>query len=151
LWLRYVEARLHVRAQFFERTVLLAHRQIVRHRCRALIEAALWHRRPHAHQPSRIRIGRRCEQHSLDQTEQGRVCADSQSERDHGSEYEARVLPELAPGIAKISGQVFHMTTIDDHNSLTDGSGLTFLGRLRWATKPGIPDAFFTRKRHDAI
>src|SRR5207244_9554602 len=65
LWLRYVEGRLHVCAEFFERTVLLSHRQIVRHRCRALIEAALWHGRPHANQPPRIRIGRRCEQHGL--------------------------------------------------------------------------------------
>src|SRR5262249_37185039 len=50
----------------------------------------------HAHQPLRLRIRQRPEQHGFDDAGHRGVCADAEAEREHGNGHEARVAAEPA-------------------------------------------------------
>ena len=50
----------------------------------------------------RVRIGQRPEQHVIDKREDSRSCADSQGEREDGSESKARGLAQLAQSMTNI-------------------------------------------------
>ena len=56
----------------------------------------------HQHEPARIGVGRRRQQHALNQAEHGRRRADAEGERRHGDQREARVLVELTDRIANV-------------------------------------------------
>lgn len=85
-----------------ERPALLPPIDEVRSRRRTLVDFVLEIRGPDHDQALRLAERQRGEQHLVDETEQGRVRADAERERQHGDGGEAGVFPQQAQGETKV-------------------------------------------------
>src|SRR5262249_43863704 len=78
------------------------------HYPRAKLAAGLRLAFPDHHQSFRVRIGKRLEQHRVDYTEDRRVRADAERERQHGDEGEAGALHQRSHAVAQVLNQRFN-------------------------------------------
>src|SRR5262245_47879297 len=62
---------------------------------------------PNQHQAIRLGVGQRAEQHAVNHAENRRVGADTQSQRDDGSQCEAWFLRQHSKAIAEVLPEIF--------------------------------------------
>jgi hypothetical protein len=87
---------------------LLAQVAIIRRRERPVVDVAITQLAPYRHQPLRVGIRQRAQQHGVDDAEDGRAGADPQCDGDGGDGREAEVLAQASDRVGQVLQQRVH-------------------------------------------